>query len=594
MPQALEDCVKKRLASKDFYPGDKDRKSRAYAICQKQSKKSLPMRITKATVRDGAMYWQGVVSDDDWDRQKERLSLSIFDDFKYRLDAERQKADYEPPFVSLAHYRRLDDDAGVRGSVEDIWTQGHVFKAEGWFRDDPLSKRCFEVVRDELRRLKAGETVSNPVRFSLGFYSYREAMEGGRIVFLKGVLDHIALTRVPINERTEFTHIEEKSMTTKKEDALSIVGDDFTEDIDEIDARDRTEKADLEENLVTKAEDDSPLTREQDALLVGIFRKAGLEDDEILDEIWDNAYKKSLPNTAYAWIETCKGCEKSDGKRPQECRHLPYRAKGGKVSPERIRAALQVISGVRTGVPITKVPASVRQNLLKELKSCQGKGTQSTEEAYTEGRSDGFDVALDIDTDEEPKEARKAMTKKETQVSADLDAILEAVRAQKSTTEEVKAETTEVDQVDRHAGLLKELIAHEGYGRGEKIQAGQALLHSLAAHLKAQIDKSTPASPEDIAETINANLKAAVEDAVKPLADQMAVIMAHQEQGRPNAARSKALSSGIASGFAISPEESLAAARAGVEAGQKPPADKLRSMIRESVGLQGDQTPVIL
>jgi Zn-finger nucleic acid-binding protein len=133
--------------------------------------KSIPMRITKATIRNGGMYWQGAISDDDWDKEDERLSLEIFHDFAQRLKAQRQKADYEPPFVSLSHYGRLDGK-GVMGIIEDVWIDGRVFKAEGWFSDTRLGRRVFEVVRSELERQQAGEKIENPIRFSVGFYPH--------------------------------------------------------------------------------------------------------------------------------------------------------------------------------------------------------------------------------------------------------------------------------------------------------------------------------------------------------------------------------------------------------------------------------------
>lgn len=235
MPEKLERCVKQLMADPKFKPKKKgqSKRSAAYAVCTEAQKadlgytytfgedadsdlttehcicincgyqerrkrgtscneiecpdcgnfmiakerKSISMRITKATIREGAMYWQATISDDDWDKQDERLSLQCFDDFKYRLNAQRQKADYQPPFISLAHYDRMEDGSGEIGIIDDVWTHGREFKAEGWFNDTPLGRWCFGVVKSELERMTAGEEIENPVRFSIAFYPREIAYE---------------------------------------------------------------------------------------------------------------------------------------------------------------------------------------------------------------------------------------------------------------------------------------------------------------------------------------------------------------------------------------------------------------------------------
>jgi hypothetical protein len=139
--------------------------------------KSIPMRITKATVRSGRMYWQGAISDNDWDKEDERLSTEIFNDFEQQLTINRQKADYQPPFVSLSHYKRQEDGTGVLGTIENAWTEGSLFYSEGYFADTRLGRRVFEVVKSELERMAAGEKIENPVRFSIGFYPGQIAWE---------------------------------------------------------------------------------------------------------------------------------------------------------------------------------------------------------------------------------------------------------------------------------------------------------------------------------------------------------------------------------------------------------------------------------
>lgn len=68
------------------------------------------------------------------------------------------------------------------------------------------------------------------------------------------------------------------------------------------------------------------------------------------DAVWNYAYKKALPDSAYAYIEP--GCEKEEGKTQQRCRHMPIKDKAGNYDKAHVRAALQALSGARTG----KVP----------------------------------------------------------------------------------------------------------------------------------------------------------------------------------------------------------------------------------------------
>jgi len=644
MPKEVEDCVKALMKDPDFKPKNpkQGKRSAAYAVCTAQHKerqkksmgysstfgkdedadlrtehcicpgcgyqiqakadtlcedtncpecktelinkehKSIPMRITKATIRDGSMYWQGVVSDDDWDKEDERLDLSIFSDFKYRLDGQKNKADYEPPFVSLSHYGRLGGK-GERGVVEDVWTHGRVFKAEGWFNDDPLSKRCFEVVRDELERIGAGEKIDNPVRFSIAFLPRQVAKDTGRTVYLKGILDHVALTRVPVNPRTGFTQVTEKSMTTKKEDALSIVGEDKLDDIEEIDELQHAEKSEADD-LVIKAEDEAiEEHKEQELILRALLEDEGYDEEAIEKAQWDYSYKKALPDSAYAYVD--KGCKKEDGKTQQSCRHLPYKDKSGSVDCGHVRAALQAVGGARTGKKMS-TPSGVVQKLRRALKGCQKSKAEILETELTEyeqGRIDGYNAALDLDIrDNILEDEVETMTEKQI----DLDAVIKELKPEEPA-EEVKAKVQE-DPVDRYADLLKQLVVAEGYGRSRKLQAGEAILRSLAAYVSTKIDETTPASPEDIAKSVVDQ----VDEQLKPVLDEIAVLRALVEgKEKPESPQSKALSFEQGptkpepkESFYISPYETLTNAQ-GMEGG----GGSIRKLARQGLGLSDDQ-----
>jgi hypothetical protein len=128
---------------------------------------------------------------------------------------------------------------------------------------------------NSFKSIQKSKAEGNPVKISIGFYDQKhehksdgsiferkflgqdcpqckseieEGKWGGR-KFLDGQLVHFALTKVPVNQRTII--MEEKSMTTRKEDVAQIVGNELAEEIDE------REKEILKANsksLVTKSD----------------------------------------------------------------------------------------------------------------------------------------------------------------------------------------------------------------------------------------------------------------------------------------------------------------------------------------------------
>lgn len=196
------------------------------------------MYITKASLgRDGIMRWAGTASDVLPDRADERTSLELFRDFI-------ERAEGEPPFVSVSHYPR---EAGEAGMVSALYIDGQKFKAKGQFHDTSLGRAAFEAVR---RDMLDGTPPEKRIRFSIGFFdlAHRHGdklyiRQGptdcpmcnaglGDKVYVKGKLDHLALTRVPCNPRTD-VRLEVKSMTTRKQDASDIIGEELAEEMDE-------------------------------------------------------------------------------------------------------------------------------------------------------------------------------------------------------------------------------------------------------------------------------------------------------------------------------------------------------------------------
>jgi len=208
---------------------------------------------------------------------------------------------------------------------------------------------------------------------------------------------------------------------------------------------------------------------------------------------------------------------------------------------------------------------------------------------------DGFNAALDMDIpDEEVQEIMTDETKtEETEVTEkksgiDVDAVIEEFKPEIA---EEKAEVEEADPIDYHVDLLKQLVVAEGYGREKKYEAGQHILRSLAAHIQAGIDESTPASPEDVAKSVVAQL----DEVLKPVRDEIAVIKAQLTgQTRSDAPPSKALSFDLSptapvekSGeqFSISPLDTMLAAQGRDGSGKS----LIKDIARATTGLPVDE-----
>lgn len=210
------------------------------------------MFITKASVKNGVMRWAAVNSDTDKDSYQERMSSGLFSDFIQHIQNEddipepfRQLAcsDYwcgGMPYMSISHYSDQNGKA-VAGEVLELFVDGDKLKAKGVLHDTPLGLSVWKSLRED--------KINPPdkkIRISIGFLDLAHKHGDGKVwvreslhslcpeclegvedkIYMQGYLVHLALTRVPVNKRTEMA-LEEKSMSkkTRKQDAESIVGE---------------------------------------------------------------------------------------------------------------------------------------------------------------------------------------------------------------------------------------------------------------------------------------------------------------------------------------------------------------------------------
>jgi hypothetical protein len=231
------------------------------------------MGISKANITNGVMRFRSVNSDIDADYYGERMSKELFQDFIAHIQNEDEipqpfksriaEEDWDGgmPYLSLSHYKTGKGKVNVPGEPSNIYLDGKALKSTGILYDTPLGKAVFKSLQKDLV-----EKRDDKVRISIGFldlehshgdiYTFTRKTLTDKCplcekgvkdkIYKKGHLVHLALTRVPANPRTDIEV--EKSMTTKAEDAKSIIEDE--EIIKGLDL-----KSQVEDALVIKSEE---------------------------------------------------------------------------------------------------------------------------------------------------------------------------------------------------------------------------------------------------------------------------------------------------------------------------------------------------
>lgn len=232
----------------------------------------------------GEMRFHAVGSDTHTDSYGDNMTAELFSDFIQRIESgeappEGYGNDYwngGMPYVSVSHYPDLEGKA-VPGELQSVYMDGNRLKGRGRFFETPLGIAAFKsVCKDQTGEVPDDEKVRISIAFldwkhqhkSNGYVFEREAItdrcpecikefleqSGQGKEFLRGHLVHWALTRVPVNQRTD-VELEEKSMSeilTQKDDAASIVGEEEAEKIDEMKAVTKSEA------VVIKSEESEP------------------------------------------------------------------------------------------------------------------------------------------------------------------------------------------------------------------------------------------------------------------------------------------------------------------------------------------------
>ena len=219
----------------------------------------MSLYISKASFdkKTQEMRWFAVASDTDRDDYDEKMSIELYNDF-IRRAVEGEAPPEElctnawcggMPYLSLSHYPDLNGK-GLAGPTQGLYVDGKMLKAKGVFSDTKLGRTCFKSICDDLYSEEKSEV--EKVRISIGFIDWAHyhgnfkfvrknltdrcpmcAQGVGDRTFARGHLLHLALTRIPVNTRTDILPVVEDSMVTRKEDAESIVGEEQAEELEQ-------------------------------------------------------------------------------------------------------------------------------------------------------------------------------------------------------------------------------------------------------------------------------------------------------------------------------------------------------------------------
>jgi len=285
----MDECVNKVAwgAVKKKYKKVED----SWVRKEKADLKEFSLAITKASYNKETqtMRWRAVASDTFEDLYHDEMSMELFSDFIDRIGTKEKPPEHlcsefwcgGIPYLSLSHYPDVNGRA-VPGAVDKVFIDGNRLKSFGSFDNSPLGKACFDAICTDLYG-EEERSDADKVRVSIAFIDWKHKHKSnGYIfdrkslndicpecllelitedepkgkVFLAGHLVHLALTRVPVNVRTEM-EVERSMAITRKEDAASIVGDELADEIEE--ALEEVESVDKSQAIVVKSEEEEVL-----------------------------------------------------------------------------------------------------------------------------------------------------------------------------------------------------------------------------------------------------------------------------------------------------------------------------------------------
>jgi len=276
---------------------------------------TMSMYITRALIDESThqRIWAASTSDTGFDKYDTRMSKSLFKDFVKRIkEGEPAPKQFQStfwkggmPYLSIAHYPDLNGFGHV-GIADEVRIDGDFLKSKGLWGNDTNPSLAETAFRSVVRDIQNKVPFDKRIRVSISFIDWEHQHADGSVftrrslyercsycaeytqkgtTFLKGQLVHFALTRVPANERTAIIAVE-RSMTTQKDDAVSIVGE---EEASKLEARAKEAFVSKSEAVVNKSEVDDLALKER----YGLGGATTLADAIIFNEAQDMACRIS-------------------------------------------------------------------------------------------------------------------------------------------------------------------------------------------------------------------------------------------------------------------------------------------------------------
>jgi hypothetical protein len=221
-------------------------------------KKSALVEFSMAITPGASMRWKMTASDTKKDLYDERMTLPLYKSFIENINSKKSvpeafkglvESDYWKggmPYVSISHYPDLNGEA-VPGIPEAIYTDGDTLKAKGKFFNTKLGQNCYRAIADDLSTPE-NKKISVSIAFldlahqhGNGPVFHRNSLadtcsqceEGiGDKKYLDGYLVHLALTRVPVNQRATVEVDKSMAKITRKQDAASIIDPELAEELE--------------------------------------------------------------------------------------------------------------------------------------------------------------------------------------------------------------------------------------------------------------------------------------------------------------------------------------------------------------------------
>ena len=450
------------------------------------------MYFTKATQNK---KWSMTASDTLLDLRDEAMSLELYKSFIDNIDTDRPVPkpfdalvtdsywNGGTPYLSIAHYSDLEGE-GIPGEVEVVYVDGNQLKAKGKFNETPLGLAAWNSVVEDKSKAE-----DERVRVSIAFIDLKHrhgnmvferksfedmcpmCVEGAKNkVYLKGYLVHLAMTRKPVNPRSEVEVELSMGTITRKDDAASIVGEELATELSE------KQKAmvGLSAVLVERADGDEPVEE--------VAQEEPKVNEEVVEPVADT------------------------------------------VSTDE-----PVVEPVETPVPEPEVTPVVSESMgemasisgptsLKEMMDAKA----AREEVYM--IQDAWHMTEEVIYNILSSEAIKDKKKAITSVLGEFKSAM-ATKSLVDMFAEKSASGSPIDTRYAELSLVIKSTLEQNVTADEKLMAIQPALNELAATIQEEVRK--PVAVEPNAETVSASVgvEEVVNKAIQPILEQMAMLM---------------------------------------------------------------------